>query len=47
VDGLGMLLYQAVPGFEAWFGIRPDVTQELRDLVIADLKAPLSGSGSV
>ncbi|MGB5091925.1 MAG: shikimate dehydrogenase [Parvibaculum sp.] len=42
VDGLGMLLYQAVPGFEAWFGIRPDVTQELRDLVIADLKAPLS-----
>jgi shikimate dehydrogenase len=30
VDGLGMLLYQAVPGFEAWFGVRPEVTPELR-----------------
>lgn len=30
VDGLGMLLYQAVPGFEAWFGIRPEVTEDLR-----------------
>jgi len=37
VDGLGMLLHQAVPGFEAWFGIRPDVTPELRALVVADL----------
>jgi shikimate dehydrogenase len=37
VDGLGMLLHQAVPGFERWFGLRPDVTQEVRDLVIADL----------
>ena len=36
-DGLGMLLHQAVPGFERWFGIRPQVTQELRDLVVADL----------
>lgn len=35
VDGLGMLLYQAVPGFEAWFGIRPEVTQELREAVLA------------
>jgi shikimate dehydrogenase len=35
VDGLGMLLYQAVPGFEAWFGVRPDVTPELRDFVLA------------
>jgi len=26
VDGLGMLLYQAVPGFERWFGVRPEVT---------------------
>ncbi|MFD0985796.1 shikimate dehydrogenase [Methyloligella solikamskensis] len=38
VDGLGMLLHQAVPGFERWFGVRPEVTKELRDLVVADLK---------
>ena len=37
VDGLGMLLHQAVPGFEAWFGVRPEVTGELRKLVLADL----------
>ncbi|HAC58255.1 MAG TPA: shikimate dehydrogenase [Rhodobiaceae bacterium] len=37
VDGLGMLLHQAVPGFEAWFGIRPEVTEELRRLVLADI----------
>ena len=37
VDGLGMLLHQAVPGFERWFGVRPQVTQELRDLVEADI----------
>lgn len=30
VDGLGMLLHQAVPAFEAWFGPRPEVTQALR-----------------
>ena len=36
-DGLGMLLHQAVPGFERWFGVRPAVTQELRDIVVADL----------
>ena len=36
-DGLGMLLHQAVPGFEKWFGIRPVVTEELRSLVIADM----------
>jgi shikimate dehydrogenase len=35
VDGLGMLLHQAVPGFEAWFGVRPEVTQPLRDFVLA------------
>lgn len=34
LDGLGMLLHQAVPGFEAWFGTRPQVTTELRDFVI-------------
>ena len=33
VDGLGMLLHQAVPGFEHWFGKRPVVTDELRHLV--------------
>jgi shikimate dehydrogenase len=38
-DGLGMLLHQAVPGFEKWFGIRPEVTAELRALIIADLNA--------
>ncbi|MCL6709633.1 shikimate dehydrogenase [Pseudomonas sp. R2.Fl] len=37
VDGLGMLLHQAVPGFERWFGRRPSVTRELRDLVLADM----------
>ena len=39
VDGLGMLLHQAVPGFERWFGVRPDVTPELRAHVIATLGA--------
>ena len=39
VDGLGMLLHQAVPGFERWFGLRPSVTPELRRLVIADMEA--------
>lgn len=37
VDGLGMLLHQAVPGFEAWFGVRPVVDDELRRFVAADL----------
>jgi shikimate dehydrogenase len=37
VDGLGMLLYQAVPGFERWFGVRPEVTPELRAHVAASL----------
>lgn len=40
-DGLGMLLYQAVRGFELWFGQRPDVTPELRAEVEADLMAAL------
>jgi shikimate dehydrogenase len=30
VDGLGMLLHQARPGFKAWFGVDPEVTPELR-----------------
>jgi shikimate dehydrogenase len=37
-DGLGMLLHQAVRGFSLWFGVRPEVTAELRALVEADLK---------
>lgn len=37
VDGLGMLLHQAVPGFEAWFGVRPEVTTELRRKIEATL----------
>jgi shikimate dehydrogenase len=37
-DGLGMLLHQAVRGFELWFGQRPQVTPELRALVEADLR---------
>ena len=36
-DGLGMLLHQAVRGFELWFGQRPRVAPELRALVEADL----------
>ena len=38
-DGLGMLLHQAVRGFERWFGIKPEVTPELRAMVEADLAA--------
>jgi shikimate dehydrogenase len=40
VEGLGMLLHQAVPGFERWFGQRPEVTTELRRLVEADIEGP-------
>ena len=38
-DGLGMLLHQAVRGFELWFGKKPEVTAELRALAEADLQA--------
>ncbi len=34
VDGLGMLLHQGVPGFEAWFGRRPEVDDALRAAVV-------------
>jgi shikimate dehydrogenase len=37
VDGLGMLLHQARPGFAAWFGVEPEVTTELRRFVAQDL----------
>lgn len=39
VDGLGMLLHQAVPGFEKWFGVRPEVTSELYEKIAADIEA--------
>jgi shikimate dehydrogenase len=38
VDGLGMLLHQAVPGFERWFGVRPEVTETLRAILVADIE---------
>jgi shikimate dehydrogenase len=37
VDGLGMLLHQAVPGFQKWFGRRPNVTPALRNAVLATM----------
>jgi shikimate dehydrogenase len=37
VEGLGMLLHQAVPGFAAWFGVQPQVDAELYRIVAADL----------
>jgi shikimate dehydrogenase len=43
-DGLGMLLHQAVRGFELWFGQRPEVTPELRALVEADLRGARSST---
>jgi shikimate dehydrogenase len=39
-DGLGMLLHQAVRGFSLWFGVRPEVTPQLRALIEADLLRP-------
>jgi shikimate dehydrogenase len=38
VDGLGMLLHQAVPGFAAWFGVTPEVTTALRQKIEATLE---------
>lgn len=34
VDGLGMLLHQGVPGFERWFGVRPEVDEDLRQVML-------------
>jgi len=34
VDGLGMLIHQGVPGFETWFGQKPLITKELREILI-------------
>jgi shikimate dehydrogenase len=39
VDGLGMLLHQAAPGFRRWFGVTPEVTPDLRALILADIEA--------
>ncbi|MEM7271001.1 MAG: shikimate dehydrogenase, partial [Pseudomonadota bacterium] len=35
IDGLGMLLHQGRPGFKAWFGVMPEVDEELRSLMLA------------
>ena len=40
VGGLDMLLHQAVPGFERWFGQRPNVSKGLRGRVVADVEKP-------
>lgn len=37
-SGLGMLLHQAAPGFQHWFGVKPQVTDELRALIEADIE---------
>jgi shikimate dehydrogenase len=37
IEGLGMLLHQAAPGFQAWFGVQPVVDDELYRIVAADL----------
>ena len=44
VDGLGMLLHQAVPGFARWFGATPVVTPGLRGLIEADIRARTPGA---
>lgn len=36
VDGLGMLIYQAIPGFERWFGIKPTDSPDLRELLLRE-----------
>ncbi|MCP4781512.1 MAG: shikimate dehydrogenase [Hyphomicrobium sp.] len=38
VDGVGMLLHQGVPGFGKWFGVRPEVTDELRNLIVGNIE---------
>lgn len=44
VDGLGMLLHQGVEGFSRWFGLRPEVTPELRKLLSDDIRAKTPGA---
>lgn len=43
VDGLGMLLHQGAASFARWFGRMPEVTRELRDLLIADIRGKTPG----
>jgi shikimate dehydrogenase len=43
VDGLSMLLYQAVVGFTHWFGVKPQVTAEQRAILEADIRAKSGG----
>lgn len=38
VDGLGMLLHQAAPGFEKWFGSLPKVTNTLKDIIVSEIE---------
>ena len=42
IDGLGMLMHQAAPSFEAFFGVRPTVTPALRDALVKVLRARAS-----
>jgi shikimate dehydrogenase len=42
IDGLGMLMHQAAPSFEAFFGVKPQVTKELRDVLVKALSARAS-----
>ncbi len=44
VDGLGMLLHQAVEGFHHWFGVKPEVTNELRELLEGDIRTKAPGA---
>ena len=38
LGGLGMLLHQAIRGFDLWFGVKPEVTKELYELIAADVR---------
>ncbi len=44
VDGLGMLLHQGVVGFRHWFGVTPEITPELRQILIDDILAKTPGA---
>ena len=46
LDGLGMLLHQAIPGFEKWFGVRPKVTPDLREILERTIGPEKNGSGT-
>jgi shikimate dehydrogenase len=45
VDGLGMLLHQACPAFEKWYGVRPEITAALRRVVESDILAQHPSEG--